>query len=317
MAVEFKDYYATLGVPRTAAEDEIKKAFRKLARQHHPDVAKDKKTAEAKFKEINEAYEVLGNPDNRRKYDQLGADWKQGAPFRPPPGAGARGHRPPPGFEEREFSFGGTGFSDFFEALFGGRARGGGFGGFEFEAGPGGPGRRGHDIEGDLLVSLHEALHGSVRTVTLRGGDGAEQDFKVRIPAGVRAGQLIRVPGLGGRGPGGAGDLYLRVRLEQHPDFRVQGEDLHADVELAPWEAALGATISVPTLAGAVSVRVPPGTSSGRQLRVRGQGLPAGDGARGDLYVTVGIAVPPAAGDAERRLWEELARVSGFQPRAA
>ncbi|MFN0067184.1 MAG: DnaJ C-terminal domain-containing protein [Limisphaerales bacterium] len=313
MAVEFKDYYATLGVPRTATEEEIKKAFRQLARKYHPDVAKDKKSAEAKFKEINEAYEVLGNAENRKKYDELGPDWKQGAQFRPPPGAG-RGRRGPGGPGEQEFSFGGTGFSDFFEQLFGGRTRGyGGFG----DAEAGGAHRRGHDIEGDLLVTLHEVLRGSIRTVSLRASeDSATRDFKVRIPAGVKEGQLIRVPGLGGQGRAGAGDLYLRVRLEQHPDFTVRGQDLLTEVPLAPWEAALGATVQVPTLDAPVSVRVPAGTGSGRQLRVRGHGLPAGDGQRGDLYATVAVQVPADLNDEQRRAWQELARVSQFQPRA-
>lgn len=313
MAVEFKDYYATLGVPRTATEEEIKRAFRQLARKYHPDVAKDKQTAEAKFKEINEAYEVLGNPENRRKYDQLGADWKQGAQFRPPPGAG-RSRRGPGGFEEHEFSFGGTGFSDFFEALFGARARGGGF---EFAGEEAAGGLRGQDIEGDLLVTLHEALQGSVRTVSLRAPTGgAGRDFKVRIPAGVKEGQLIRVPGLGGPGPAGAGDLYLRVRFEQHPDFTVRGGDLETELPLAPWEAALGATVQLRTLDGPVTVRVPAGTGSGRRLRVRGHGLPAGDGARGDLYARVSVEVPADLTPAQREAWEALARVSPFNPRA-
>lgn len=321
MAVEFKDYYATLGVPRGASDDEVKKAFRKLARKYHPDVAKDKKAAEEKFKEINEAYEVLGNADHRKKYDQLGPDWKQGAQFRPPPGAGGP-RRGPGGFEEHEFSFGGTGFSDFFEQLFGGRARGrAGFAGGDFEGYESrAASRRGHDIEGDMLVTLHEALNGSVRSVTLRGGgadgDAAPKSFKVRIPAGVREGQLIRVPGLGGPGPAGAGDLYLRVRFEQHPDFQVRGSDLVAELPLAPWEATLGAAVSLNTLDGPVTVRVPAGTGSGRQLRVRGKGLPAGDGARGDLYATVSVQVPPSLTDEQHRAWAEVARVSRFDPRA-
>jgi curved DNA-binding protein len=331
MAVEFKDYYQVLGVSRTASDDDIKKAFRKLARQYHPDVAKDKKNAEAKFKEINEAYEVLGNPENRKKYDELGAHWKHGAQFRPPPGwqhRTGRGARPG-GTEEFEFHFGGTGFSDFFEQFFGGR--GGRFGGFADHAqeeAPEGFGRqrefaqRGQDVEGDILVTLDEALHGSVRAVTMeranpRTGAAETQTFKVRIPAGVREGQLIRLAGRGGEGAGGgsAGDLYLRVRLAQHPDFRVRGSDLYYDLDLAPWEAVLGTTVTVPTLDGPVSLRVPGGAVQGQQLRVRNRGLPGTGATRGDYFAVVNIHVPAKVSDAERALWEQLARGSGFNPR--
>jgi curved DNA-binding protein len=320
MSVQYKDYYQSLGVPRTASADEIKKSFRKLAREFHPDVAKDKKKAEEKFKEINEAYEVLSDPDRRKKYDELGANWKSGADFRPPPGYGGfgggqgfRGGRTAGG---EEFHFGGTGFSDFFEQLFGARMRGG--------AGGGGFGRggnfaeedlaeRGADIEGDIMVSLEEAARGSVRTVNVTHGDRRES-HQVKIPSGISEGQKLRLAGRGESGSGGGenGDLFLRVRFAKHPDFDVEGLNLIYELELAPWEAALGAEISVPTLDGRVNIKIPAGTASGQKLRVRGRGL----GKDGDLMVVTKIVVPEKMSAAERKLWEQLARESKFNPRA-
>src|SRR3989442_9142469 len=249
MPVEFKDYYATLGVPRNASEEDIKKSFRKLARQYHPDVAKDKKTTEEKFKEINEAYEVLGDPQKRKKYDELGANWKDGAGFQPPPGWQDRASHSRDGAQTYEFHFGGTGFSDFFERFFGGS----GHFGFPFGedrsdaqpfSQPRGP-ARGSDIEGDILVTLEEVMNGSVRTISLQrvnpaSGQTELHNFKVRIPAGVQEGQIIRVPGKGEEGASGGspGDLYLRVRLAAHPAFRVRGADLYYALALPPWEAA-------------------------------------------------------------------------------
>jgi curved DNA-binding protein len=321
MAVEFKDYYAILGVPRDASEDAIKKAFRQLARKYHPDVAKDKKAAEAKFKEINEANEVLSDPAKRRQYDELGANWQQGGGV---PRRGAARGAPEP-----EFHFGGTGFSDFFERFFGGgrragfdaeelfgrRARDGGFAGEEFAA-------RGADIAGDILVTLDEIMHGSMRTITLRRGDPATgeaeaETFKVRIPPGAQEGRRIRVPGKGGAGTGGAaaGDLYLRVRVEAHPDFRTRGSDLVHELDLAAWDAVLGTEAVVPTLSGTLKLRVPPGTHQGQQLRLRGQGLPKGNsGARGDLYVVANVQVPAHIAPEERAAWEKLRQISRFFP---
>jgi len=336
MAIQYKDYYETLGVPRGASEADIKSAFRRLARQHHPDVAKDKRGAEERFKEINEAYEVLGNPDDRKKYDQLGANWRAGTEFRPPPGwrSGGRGADGAGGFgggSTFEFRFGGTGFSDFFEQFFGrsGRFRqGGGFGdfepdGFEGESESASSAHRGADVEGSILVTLEEVLRGSVRSISMRWtnphtGRSESRAIKVRIPPGVGEGQLIRVAGRGetGIGGGGAGDLYLRVRLAAHPDFRIQGHDLYHELDLAPWEAVLGATVSVPTLDGQVSLRIRPGAASGQQLRVRGHGLPRrADGRRGDLYVVLTIQVPGEVSASEKALWQQLARESRFDPR--
>jgi len=307
MPVRFKDYYETLGVARGAGEGDIKKAFRRLAREFHPDVAKDKKKAEEKFKEINEAYEVLGDPVKRKKYDELGADWKSGAEFRPPPdwteraGTG-RGRA-------EEFQFDGTGFSDFFESFFGHRRDGNGSGrrppfAREEEI----PDSR--DIEGEIMVTLDEVMHGSVRPVrvTHPGARGNRTEtYQVRIPPGVKEGQKLR---LAGRGEGG-GDLYLRVRLARHPDFEVDGHNLIYEAELAPWEAVLGAEISVPTLAGRVNIKIPPGTQGGQKLRVRGRGLPSD----GDLIVVAQVVLPAKLTDAEKKLWQQLAKESRFAPR--
>lgn len=330
MAVEFKDYYSVLGVPRDASDDDIKKAFRKLARQYHPDVAKDKKGAEAKFKEINEANEVLSDPEKRRKYDELGADWETGG-VRAGAGAGApRGWTGAEGGAQQEYHFGGTGFSDFFEQFFGGRQQGGDFQDIFGRRARGGRADqdypvRGGDIEGDVLVTLDEALHGSLRSISLRRvdphtGEQETETFKVRIPPGAQEGRRIRVPGKGGPGHGGAeaGDLYLRVRFAAHPEFEVRGPDLYHELELAPWEAVLGTHVIVPTLSGSVKLRIPPGTNTGRRLRVRGQGLPTSRNAsRGDLYVVTKVEVPTEPTAEERDLWEKLARTSRFNPRDA
>jgi curved DNA-binding protein len=314
MPVKYKDYYESLGVARTASADEIKKAFRKLAREFHPDVAKDKKKAEERFKEINEAYEVLSDPEKRKKYDELGAHWKSGAEFRPPPGYGGFGGGQPfrggrAGGEE--FHFGGTGFSDFFEQVFGSRMHGGfsqrgGFAGEEMA-------ERGADIEGDIMVTLEEAARGSVRTVNVTHGNRRES-HQVKVPPGIGEGQKLRLAGRGesGRGGGQNGDLYLRVRFARHPDFEVDGHNLIYELELAPWEAALGAEIPVPTLDGRVNIKIPAGTASGQKLRVRGRGL----GKEGDLLVVAKIVVPHKLTEAQKKLWEQLAHESKFNPRA-
>ncbi|HEY5778980.1 MAG TPA: J domain-containing protein [Terrimicrobiaceae bacterium] len=325
MPVEFQDYYATLGVSRDASAAEIKKAFRSMARKYHPDVAKDKRIAEEKFKQVNEAYEVLSDPEKRKKYDRLGARWKEGE-FQPPP----EWHRETAGAEAGEFHFGGTGFSDFFEQFFGGVGRSRGFEEMFRGDGGGGPGgagyvMRGPDIEGDILVTLDEVLDGSTRVISLQHVNPAtghvETDtIKVRIPPGVQEGQSIRVRGKGGQGIGGgeSGDLYMRVRLAAHPDFRVRGSDLYCDVELAPWECVLGSTVLVPSLGGQLKLRIPPGTNNGRQFRMRGQGLPMGKGGeRGDLYAVVDVQLPQQVSHEERELWEKLSRVSRFSPRAS
>lgn len=310
MAVEFKDYYETLGVSQDASTADIKKAFRKLARKYHPDVATDKKSAEAKFKEINEANEVLSDPEKRKKYDALGADWQNPQPSR---SRGPAGHG-------QEFNFGGTGFSDFFEQYFSGGSR------YGFPGGGGAPrarSERGNDIEGDILVTLEEIMQGAVRPVSLqttdpRTGKSTTRSFQVRIPPGVTDGKRIRVPALGEPGSGGAdpGDLYLRVRHAAHPDFHTEGHDLYYDLDLAPWEAVLGTQLAVPTLDGEIKLRVPAGSESGQQLRVRGRGLPKGkSGERGDFHATLNVRLPEKTSAAERELWEKLRDTSSFNPR--
>lgn len=342
MAVEFKDYYKTLGVSRTASEDEIRKAFRKLAREYHPDVAKNKASAETKFKEINEAYEVLSDKEKRKKYDTLGADWKGG--YAPPP-RGGQGYRTytrgsGTGASAEDFEFGGTGFSDFFEQFFGGgRASSGRRGGSVFEQDAA---ERGQDLEADIMVTLNEALHGAVRPISLRRnakcercrGTGQMQNricpscagtgqvartekYQVKIPAGVREGQKLRVAGQGEPGYGGApsGDLYLRVKFAANPDFRVEGGNIYYDLDLAPWEAALGTNVSIPTLQTPVNIKIPPATQHGQRLRIKGRGLPGRDGASGDLFVVARIAMPKEISENEREVWEKLARESKFNPR--
>jgi curved DNA-binding protein len=318
--VQFRDYYETLGVPKTASEDEIRSAFRKLARKYHPDVAKDKKAAEEKFKEINEAYEVLGDPEKRKKYDQLGADWNRPGGFQPPPGwqQWEGQQQPGGGFYQWggdgggvQFEFDGTGFSDFFEAFFGGgrgRSAFGGFGGRQATA------ERGADVEADIMVTLEEALHGSTRTVSLRraGSDKVEQ-YQVKIPRGVHEGQRIRLRGQGEAGVRGgkSGDLFLRVRLARHPDFTVEGSDLIHEVKIQPWQAVLGTELLVPTLEGKVRLKIPPGTQGGQRFRLRERGLPGVSGKRGDLYVVVQINVPKKLSEREREIWSDLAKLHG------
>src|SRR5213594_3799596 len=315
MAVQFRDYYETLGVSKTATEDDIRSAFRKLARKYHPDVAKDKKAAEEKFKQINEAYEVLSDPEKRKKYDQLGADWNQPGGFQPPPQWGGQTGG---GFYQFggdgggvQFEFGGTGFSDFFEAFFGGgrgRSAFGGFGGRQATA------ERGADVEADIMVTLEEALRGSTRTVSLRRAGAIKvETYQVKIPRGVHEGQRIRLRGQGEAGVRGgkSGDLFLRVRLARHPDFTVEGSDLIHEVKIEPWRAVLGSELVVPTPEGNVRLKIPPGTQGGQRFRLRERGLPGVSGKRGNLFVVVQINVPKKLTERERALWSELAKFHG------
>jgi len=307
MAVAFRDYYETLGVPRDASADDIRSAYRKLARKYHPDLNKEP-DAEDRFKEVSEAYEVLRDPEKRDRFDRLGAKWKAGDDV-----SGASGFEGSRSFGDDqgvhfEFRGGDMGdFSDFFEGLFGraGPRTSRGFDGFEM---------RGSDLEGVIDLTLEEAADGGRRQIAFADG----RDYKVNIPPGVRDGQRIRLAGKGGPGAGGgtAGDLFLRVRLKPDPRFRVEGRDLHAELPVTPSEAALGATVEAPSLSGTVKVKVPPGSSSGRKLRLRGKGMPDPKGADGDLYVSVAIKVPKELDDEERELYERLASASDFDPRA-
>jgi curved DNA-binding protein len=322
MPVAFRDYYETLGVQRDASSDDIRSAYRRLARKYHQDVNKEE-DAEERFKEVSEAYEVLRDPEKRQAYDRFGQNWKAGQDV-----SGAEGFRGGPGAggENVRVEFGDAAdFSDFFEGLFGqggGRRAGGfgglgGFGGFEgFDGFGEGAGTRfstrGTDHEAALELSLEEAARGGRRHITIDG-----RGLDVDIPPGVRDGQRIRLAGEGGEGMGGgpSGDLFLRVRLRPHPRFAVQGRDLYVELPVTPWEAALGAEVPVSTLDGTSRVKVPPGSSSGRRLRLRGQGLGDGRSGAGDLYAIVEIEVPKKLTDEERELFERLASKSKFDPR--
>lgn len=312
MSVSYKDYYKVLGVDKKASTEEISKAYKKLARKCHPDLNQDDKKAEERFKEINEAHEVLKDPEKRRMYDQLGPNWKDGQNF-----------QRPPGFENMNFNFngmGGSGFSDFFETLFGGSRGGfsgasfGGAGGFPGGGGFGGAGgfgqapRKGRDVEANLTLTLDEAFHGGKKSLTLSGASGnAPRSFEVNIPAGVKNGARIRLAGQGDPGAfgGPAGDMFLKVAIQPHSDFSLDDADIMYDLRLAPWDAALGVKATVPTLSGKVELTIAPGTGSGKKLRLRGKGLGSGN-TKGDQFVRISIDINEPDTDEERALWEKL-----------
>ena len=326
--MDYKDYYKLLGVGRTASQEDISKAYKKLARKHHPDLNPGDDKAESRFKDIGEAYEVLRDPEKRKLYDQLGPNWKEGQNF-----------QPPPGFENVRFHFGEGGggpqgdmggFSDFFQTIFGGS---GGMGGFGGGPGFGGAGAgqgyrrrpsRGSDAEASMELTLEEAYHGGSKAVTLQeetqAPDGRSylkpKTLSVTIPAGVRDGAKIRLAGQGSQGLSGgpAGDLYLKVAIRPHSLFKLEDVNVLVDVFLAPWEAVLGSTVRVPTLDGEIDLNIPPGISSGRKMRIKGKGL-VGKAGRGDQFVKVMIHVPRELTNAERSLWEKLAKESSFNPR--
>jgi len=289
-----------LGVSRAASADEIKKAYRRLARKHHPDVNPADRTADGRFKELNEANAVLSDPEKRARYDQLGANWKAGKDFTPPPGWRAARPDARAGGEQR--------FSDFFEGFFGGRT-----GATSFSM-------AGSDIEAEIGLSLEAAHGGGRRTLKLQGADGPVT-IDVTIPAGSREGTIIRLAGQGepGLGKGPAGDLLLHVRLERHPVFHVVGvDDIQAELKIAPWEGALGAKVRVPTLEGpaAIEMKIPPGSQAGQRLRLRGEGLFRRGGGRGDEYLRLHIVNPPHLNEAEKELYAKLAATSRFDARA-
>ena len=309
MAVEYKDYYKILGVARDAGKDEIAKAYKKLARKFHPDLNANDKQAEERFKEVNEAHEVLKDPKKRQMYDTLGPNWQNGQSF-----------QRPPGFENMQFNFGSgqDGFSDFFSTLFGGGnfSQGGQFGGANF--GPGSFGNfslrppQGRDVEATLNLTLENALAGGKRSITLGG-----KTLEVAIPAGIKHGAKIRLKGQGDPAPQGGktGDLYLKIALQPHADFTLDDADILYKLTLAPWEAALGCTARIPAPGGALDVTIAPGSSSGKKLRLRGKGLGTGQ-AKGDLIIRISIAVPETLTDEEKELWEKLQEISDFVPRA-
>lgn len=339
MGVRFKDYYELLGVKRDATDEQIRQAYRKLARKYHPDVNPGDKVAENKFKEINEANEVLSDPEKRKRYDQLGANWKDGAEFTPPPGWGRVNVQ----FDNIGSIFGGGGFSDFFETLFGGarpadqtdnrrrasRARS----------------SRGQDTEAEMEISLEDAHRGGRHRITLQGARpcaacsgtgissggvvcptcrGAGQvlsptTIDVNIPPAARDGSMIKIKKQGQPAAGGSepGDLYVRLKIRPHPVFTVSGDDITVEVPVSPWEAVLGTTIEVATIDGRAEMKIPPGAQGGQRLRLRGQGLNKRDGGRGDEYVKLKVVVPTNPTDREKQLYKELSEAASFNPRAS
>jgi len=313
--MDYKDYYKPLGVGRDASQDEIKRAYRKLARKYHPDVSKEP-DAEARFKELGEAYSVLKDPEKRAAYDELGANWQGGQEFKPPPDWGA-------GFE-----FSGSGFeggdagaySDFFESLFGRGDMGPRYSsrhGQGFQA-------RGEDHHARVLIDLEDAYRGATRSISLRAPEldpkghvvTKERTLNVKIPKGVKQGQKIRLAGQGSASPGGgkAGDLYLEIEFRPHSFYRIEGKDVYLDLPVTPWEAALGDTINVPTPAGAVDLKIPPGAGNGQKLRLKGRGIPSK--VPGDFYVIITITTPPADSDVAKALYEKMREELPYNPRS-
>lgn len=313
--MEYKDYYAVLGVSRNASADDIKRVYRKLARKYHPDVSKEP-NAEEQFKAVQEAYEVLKDPKKREAYDQLGSHWKSGEEFRPPPNWQGFAGFDPSNFEHAGGASDSAGFSDFFESIFGG---GDVFGG----------GRRhqrkvrGRDETAKITISLEDAYHGGSKTIQLQIFEHDSQGMarptlrtlKINIPKGMTSGQQLRLSKQGGQGAHGGepGDLYLEVDVSPHPVFTLQGRDVYLSLPITPWEAALGVKLAVPTLGGQVDMKIPPGAQTGQKLRLKGRGM-AGKEA-GDQYILLQILTPPVKNDADRALYEQMAQQMPFNPR--
>lgn len=310
--MDFKDYYTVMGVERDASQDEIKRAYRKLARKYHPDVSKEP-DAEVRFKEVGEAYEALKDPEKRAAYDQLGANWKNGQDFNPPPDWDA-------GFEFRGGGFTGSdsaNYSDFFESLFGQGFQAG-------QATHGGFKARGDDHHAKVVIDLEDAYAGATRSITLQApevsSDGhvttKQRTLNVKIPKGVKQGQRIRLSGQGSPGMGGqpAGDLYLEIEFKPHSIYRVEAHDVYLDLPITPWEAALGATLKVPTPGGPVDLKIKEGTTSGSKLRLKGRGIPGNP--PGDLYIVPKITLPLASNDAAKKLYREMEQELPYNPRA-
>lgn len=312
--MEYKDYYKTLGVKRDVSQDDIKRAYRRLARKYHPDVSKEK-DAESRFQEVNEAYQVLQDPEKRKAYDQFGENWKAGQDFQPPPGAR----------QQRARAGGGAGnnedFSDFFSSIFGagggpGRGSAGGYARAQM---------KGEDINASIQIPIEDAYHGASRSLTLGVPEldahgslaTGKRTLNVKIPKGIGANQRIRLEGQGGPGFGGApaGDLFLKVEFQPHKFYSAQGKDLYIDLPIAPWEAALGATVNVPTLGGKVDVKIPAGAHSGQKLRLKGRGLPGKPA--GDQYAVLQLVAPKADSEEIKSLYEQLRSKAQFNPRAA
>jgi curved DNA-binding protein len=313
--MEYKDYYEIMGVERDATQDEIKRAYRKLARKYHPDVSKEA-DAEQMFKQVGEAYEVLKDPEKRVAYDQLGKAGAAGAP--------GEGFTPPPNWDAGfEFSGGGftegdsAAYSDFFESLFGQGAR-------QEQGRQRSYRMRGEDHHAKVLIDLEDAYNGATRTITLQAPEldaqghvhTRDRTLNVKIPKGIRQGQKIRLNGQGspGVGDGPAGDLYLEIEFKAHPHYRVDGRDLYLDLPVAPWEAALGATVKTPTPSGVIDLKIPAGSASGRKMRLKGRGIPGKE--PGDIYVLLRITLPPADDDKAKALYKKMQQELPFNPRA-
>lgn len=293
--MEYKDYYKILGVSRDASQDDIKKAYRRLARKYHPDVSKEA-DAEDKFKEVGEAYEVLRDAQKRAQYDQFGSNYRHGQSF-----------NPPPGWEENMGGFGGGNFSSFFENMFGGM--GGAGMGDNFFA-------KGEDVNAKITISLEDAFNGATKTIRRPAGANQGGTINVKVPAGIASGKKIRLNGQGKAGMGGkAGDLYLEVQIAPHKHYRLEDKDIYLDLPLAPWEAALGAKVTVPTLAGKINLTIPAGARSGQKMRLKGRGLPGKE--PGDEFVVLQIMTPPADSDKAKKLYMQMAEEMAFNPRDA
>jgi len=318
--MDYKDYYKIMGVERDAMQDEIKRSYRKLARKYHPDVSKEK-DAEVKFKEVGEAYEVLKDPEKRAAYDQLGANWQAGQDFHPPPNWDAGFEYSGDGYTDN------AAFSDFFETLFGqgfgstpgGQKQSGYRGGFQK-----GYQVRGEDHHAKILIELEDSYQGAVREISLRTPEvdssgrvvNKERKLSVKIPKGVKQGQKIRLTGQGSPGMGGGetGDLYLETEFKPHGVYRVESKDVYLKLPVTPWEAALGANIKIPTPLGKLDLKIPPGSSGGRKLRLKGQGIPGSPA--GDIYVILQIALPSADSESAKKLYQEMEQELAFNPRA-
>lgn len=310
--MKFKDYYETLGVTRDATQEEIKSAYRKLARKYHPDVSKEP-DAEKRFKEVGEAYKVLKDDESRASYDRLGANWQNGQDFQPPPGSSG-------GFDFRSSGrsggFDGMDFGDFFEQMFSQQAGRGARRNVQMP---------GEDVHAKIQIDLEDAYRGAERSISLRLPETdehgrsvhRERTLSVTIPKGIRAGQNLRLSGQGGAGFNGgkAGDLYLEIAFRPHPRYRVDGRDVYVDLPLAPWEAALGATVAADTPAGTVELTIPPNSAAGRKLRLKGKGVPGKEA--GDLYAVLSIVLPPADSDAARQAYRALQESFAFNPRTS
>jgi len=330
--MEYKDYYQIIGVDRSATQDEIKRAYRKLARKYHPDVSKEA-NAEKRFKEVGEAYEVLKDPEKRAAYDQLGANWKAGQDFNAPPDWDA-------GFEFDGGGFTGGGaqyssfneadasaYSDFFESLFGQTFRQAGAQAQGYQQ-RGGFHTKGSDHHAKILIDLEDAMHGATRSVSLRvpvvdaGGHviTKERTLKINIPKGIKQGQHIRLSGQGNPGlrQGKAGDLYLEIEFNPHSIYRVEGRDVYLDLPVAPWEAALGANVKAPTPGGVVDLKIKPGSANGSKMRLKGRGIPASsaNNSAGDLYVILKVALPAANTNDEKAAYKKMQQSFSFNPRA-